>query len=171
MDTLTSIMTRRSIRQYTDEDVTTEQLLTLLRAAMAAPSAGNQQPWRFVAVRDADVRARLAEATPYASPIGRAPLGIVVMADTRENKHPGFWVQDCSAATENLLLAAHAIGLGGVWIGVHPHVDRAAAITQIVHPPEGFAVLGMIAIGHPTSPGPQVDRYHAEYVRTDGWDE
>lgn len=171
MDTLTTIMTRRSIRQYTDEDVTTEQLLTLLRAAMAAPSAGNQQPWRFVAVRDPGQRAKLAEATPYSSPIGRAPLGIVVLADTRENKHPGFWVQDCSAAVENLLLAAHAIGLGGVWIGVHPNADRSAAVAKIVNPPQGFEVLSMVAIGHPANPGPEVDRYRAEFVRTDSWDE
>jgi nitroreductase len=169
MDAVTSLMTRRSIRQYTDEDVTAEQLETLLRAAMAAPSAGNQQPWRFVVVRDAEVRAKLAEATPYSSPIGRAPLGFVVLADTRENKHPGYWVQDCSAAIQNLLVAAHAIGLGGVWIGVHPNPEREEAVAAIVDPPEGFEVLSMIAVGHPAHPGPDVDRYRTEFVRTDSW--
>lgn len=171
MDALEAIHTRRSVRQFAEAPVTDEQLEALLRAAMAAPSAGNQQPWRFVAVRDPGKRAELAEATPYSSPIGRAPLGIVVLADTRENKHPGFWVQDCSAAIENLLLAAHAIGLGGVWIGVHPHADRSAAVAKVVNPPQGFEVLSMVAIGHPANPGPEVDRYHAEFVRTDSWDE
>jgi nitroreductase len=171
METLTAISTRRSVRQFTAEPVSTEQLETLLRAAMAAPSAGNQQPWRFVVVREAETRARLAVATEYASPIGRAPIAIVVLADTRENKHPGFWVQDCSAAVQNLLLAAHSIGLGGVWIGVHPHLAREAAVGEIVDMPEGFAALCMIAVGHPAGPGPEVDRYRAEWVRTERWGE
>ena len=93
----------------------------------------------------------------------------MVLADTRENKHPGYWVQDCSAAVENLLLAAHAIGLGGVWIGVHPHADREAAVREIVEAPEGFAALCMIALGHSAAPGPEVDRFRAEWVRDDRW--
>jgi nitroreductase len=169
MDTLTAIMTRRSARQFTDEPVTDEQVETLLRAAMAAPSAGNQQPWRFVVARDEATRSLLAVATPYSSPVGRAPLGIVVLADTRENKHPGYWVQDCSAAVENLLLAAHAIGLGGVWIGVHPIEERESNVREIVEAPDGFAALCMIAIGHPSSRGPQVDRFHDEWVCDERW--
>ena len=169
MDALAAVMTRRSTRQFTDDPVTDEQLETLLRAAMAAPSAGNQQPWRFVVARDAETRAKLAVATPYSSPVGRAPLGIVVLADTRGNKHPGYWVQDCSAATENILLAAHAMGLGGVWIGVHPHEERERNVATIVEAPAGFAVLGMIAVGEAAGPLPDVDRYHAEYVRHERW--
>jgi nitroreductase len=169
MDALTAIGTRRSIRQYTDEPVSAEHIEALMRAAMAAPSAGNQQPWRFVVVSDPELRARLAVATQYSSPVGRAPLGIVVLADTRENKHPGYWVQDCSAAVENLLLAAHALGLGGVWIGVHPHEEREANVRAIVEAPEGFAALCMIAVGHPASPGPEVDRYNPEHVRRERW--
>jgi len=169
MDTLTALMTRHSVRQFTDEPVTAEQLETLLRAAMAAPSAGNQQPWRFVVARDEATRAKLAVATQYAGPVGRAPVGIVVLADTHGNKHPGYWVQDCSAAVENLLLAAHAIGLGGVWIGVHPTEDREAIVREIVEAPEGFAALCMIAIGHPAGPGSEVDRFHADWVRDERW--
>jgi nitroreductase len=171
MDAITAIMTRHSTRQFSDMPVTAEQLETLLRAAMAAPSAGNGQPWRFVVARDEATRARLAKATQYASPIGRAPVGIVVLADTRVSKHPGSWVQDCSAALENLLLAAHAIGLGGVWIGVQPLEERDAAVRQIVEASEAFAVLGMIAIGHPAAPCPDADRFHAEWVRDERWGE
>lgn len=169
MDALTAIATRRSVRQFTPEPVSDEELETLLRAAMAAPSAGNQQPWRFMVTRNPDVLARMAVATQYAAPVGRAPLGIVVLADTRDNKHPGYWVEDCSAAVENLLLAAHAIGLGTVWIGVHPHPEREAAVRELAEAPEGFAALCMIAVGHPEAPGPQVDRYHPEWVRVDRW--
>ncbi len=171
MDLLEAIHTRRSIRQFTDAAVTDEQLEVLLRAAMAAPSAGNQQPWRFVSVRDAATRARLAEATPYASPVGRAPLGIVVLGDTRDNKHPGFWVQDCSAAVENLLLAAHALDLGAVWIGVHPVEDRSRAVAEIVGAPEGVVPLCMIAIGVPATLGPEVDRFKPEFAHAEGWSE
>jgi nitroreductase len=169
MDAIHAIMTRRSTRQFTDEPVTAEQIEILMRAAMAAPSAGNQQPWRFVIARDAEMRGRLALATQYSSPVGRAPVGIVVLADTRENKHAGYWVQDCSAAVENILLAAHALGLGGVWIGVHPHEEREAHVREIVEAPAGFAALCMIAIGHPTSPGPEIDRYDPEHVRNERW--
>jgi nitroreductase len=169
MEALDAIMTRRSTRQFTSQDVSAEHLETLLRAAMAAPSAGNQQPWRFVVARDDETRQRLAVATPYSAPVGRAPVGIVVLADTRENKHPGYWVQDCSAAVQNILLAAHALGLGGVWIGVHPVPEREANVREIVEAPDGFAALCMIAIGHPAAPGPDVDRYRPEFVRDERW--
>lgn len=169
MDLLKAIHTRRSVRQFTDTPVTAEQLETLLRAAMAAPSAGNQQSWRFVVVRDAATRARLAEATPYSSPAGRAPLVIVVLGDTRDNKHPGYWVQDCSAAAENLLLAAHGIGLGGVWMAVHPVVERVRNVAEVVGPPEGVVPMCMIAVGVPAAPGPEVDRYRPEFVHAEAW--
>jgi nitroreductase len=171
MDALTAIHTRRSIRQFADAPVTDEQLETLLRAAMAAPSAGNQQSWRFVVVRDEATRMRLAEATPYASPVARAPLGIVVLGDTRGNKHPGYWVQDCSAAVENLLLAAHAIGLGAVWIGVHPVEERENNVREIVGTPQGVVPLCLIAVGVPANPGPEVDRFKPEFVHAEGWSE
>jgi len=170
MDTLETIHTRRSIRQYSDAPVSDLQVEAVLRAAMAAPSAGNQQPWRFVVVRDADTRARLAEATPYAAPVGRAPVGIVMLGDTRENKHPGYWIQDCSAAVENLLLAAHATGLGAVWIGVHPIAERERSVADIVGAPEGVVALCMIAVGVPEASGPIVDRYRSEFVHAESWD-
>jgi len=169
MDALNALLTRRSVREFTAEPVTPEELETLMRAAMAAPSAGNQQPWRFVVTRDAQVLSRLSTATPYAAPMARGTLGIVVLADTRENRHPGYWVQDCSAAVENLLIAAHASGLGAVWIGVHPLPELEAAVREIVEAPDGFAALCMIAVGHPPGPGPEVDRYRAEWVRADRW--
>ncbi len=171
MDLLDAIHSRRSIRQFTDAPVTDEQVETLLRAAMAAPSAHNQQPWRFVVVRDAEQRARLAEATHYASPFGRAALGIVVLGDTRGNKAPGYWVQDCAAAVENLLLAAQAIGLGAVWIGVHPTEANVGNVASIVGTPEGVVPFCMIAVGVPAAPGPVVDRFKPEFVHAEGFSE
>lgn len=169
MNLLDAISTRRSIRRYTDEPVAQEQIETLLRAAMSAPSAGNQQPWRFVVVTDSKQLERLSTATQYAQPMGRAKLGLVVCGDTRDNKHPGYWVQDCSAAIENLLLAAHAIGLGGVWIGVHPHEERVTNVRSICAVPEGVVPLAMVALGVPAEAKPQPDRYEPSYVHRDMW--
>ena len=170
MDALTAIKTRRSTRFFTDAPVTDEQVEILLRAAMAAPSAHNQQPWRFVVVRSPEQLQRMAVATQYAAPVGRAPLGIVVLAETRESKAPGFWVEDCSAAVQNLLLAAHAIGLGGVWIGVYPNPEREAVVRALAGAPDGFEALAMIAVGTPEGPRPDVDRFNPEFVRHERWD-
>ena len=120
MDAMTTIMTRRSIRAYEAEPVSPELVETLLRAAMAAPSAGNQQPWRFVVIAERATLDRLAATSPYAGPLLRASLAVVVCGETLGERHPGYWVEDCSAAMENLLLAAHALGLGAVWLGYHP---------------------------------------------------
>ncbi len=170
MDCLTAIHTRRSVRQFAETPVTDEQIETLLRAGMAAPSAGNGQPWRFVVVRDEATRAKLAEATPYSKPIGRAPVGIVVLAEPAAEKFPGRWPLDCSAATQNILLAAHATGLGTVWLGVNPEPDREAAVAEILGVPGNLRVVCMIAVGVPAGPGPEVDRYKPEFVRAERWE-
>ena len=169
MQCLETIATRRSIRQFTDTPVTDAEIEVLLRAAMASPSAGNQQVWRFVVVRDAEIRARLAEATPYGKPMGRASCGIVVLADVTAETFPGNWAIDCAAATQNILLAAHATGLGACWLGVYPGDERERAVAEIVEIPDGHRPFCMIAVGRPEAPGPDVDRYSAEKVRVDRW--
>lgn len=169
MDCLEAIAGRRSIRKYASQPVTAEQIEALLRAAMAAPSAGNQQSWRFIVVTDEEQLARLAEATPYSRMLASAPLGIVVCGDTRDEKHPGYWVQDCSAAIENTLLAAHAMGLGAVWIGVHPVAERSANVRQICGLPEGIEPLSMIALGYPEEQKPAAERFERAYVHRDRW--
>ena len=128
MDCIDAIMNRRSIRTYTDEPVTDAQLEIVLRAAMAAPSAGNQQSWRIIVVRSVQQRAALAEATPYSRMVARAPVALVVCGDTRAEKHPGYWVQDCSAAVENMLLEIADRGYGGVWTksATCPSTSRAS---------------------------------------------
>jgi nitroreductase len=169
MDCLEAIATRRSVRKFTDEPVTDAEIDVLLRAAMAAPSAGNQQCWRFIVVRDAETRARLSDSTPYGKPMGRAALGIVVLADVTAETFPGNWATDCAAATENFLLAAHATGLGACWLGVYPGEERERAVADIVDIPQGMRPFCMIAVGHPEAPGPDVDRYRQEKVRVDRW--
>jgi nitroreductase len=170
MEAFEAIHGRRSIRSYTDEPVSDEHVEALLKAAMAAPSAGNQQPWRFIVCREKEQLGRLSEATPYARMLAQAPLGIVVAGDTRAEKHPGYWVQDCSAAIQNLLLGVHALGLGAVWIGVHPIAERSAAVSEICGVPEGIVPLGMIAIGHPAETKPPSERFRGDFVSYERWE-
>lgn len=169
MDAIDAIMTRRSIRKYTSEPVAPEHVETLLRAAMAAPSAGNQQPWRFVVLTERERLDAAAQTTPYGSMLREAPLGIVVCADTRDLKHPQMWEQDCSAAVENLLLAAHALGLGAVWLGFWPKMERVEPLKETLGLPEGIEPLAVIAIGHPAESKPPADRYDPAKVRYERW--
>ena len=169
MECLDAIYGRRSIRRYTEDLVSDEQVETLMRAAMAAPSAGNQQSWRFIVVRDRAVLQQLAEATPYSKMLADAPLGLVVAGDTRDERHPGYWVQDCSAAIQNLLVAAHSIGLGAVWIGVHPVADRVENVRKACGVPEGVVPMAMISVGHPAEEKPPGERYQPEFVHHDRW--
>lgn len=169
MDGIDVLMTRRSIRQYTPKSLTEHEVDVLLRAAMAAPSAGNQQPWRFVVMTDPARLAELSEATPYAKMIASAPLAIAVCGDTTAEKHAGYWVQDCSAAVQNMLLAAHAIGLGGVWIGVHPVTERESAVRRICELPDDIVPLALVAVGHPAETKPPADRYEHSHVHLEKW--
>ncbi len=164
---LETIFARRSIRKYTGEPVTEEQVQKLLEAAMAAPSANNSQPWHFVVVQDREQLRRLAEAHPYGKMQAEAALSIAVCADP--SLSPRYWVQDCSAATENLLLAATALGLGGVWLGVYPNQDRVARVREVLGIPEGIEVLCLVAIGHPAEKKPPRTQYNPQRVHRDRW--
>jgi nitroreductase len=169
VDALDAIMTRRSIRTFTDEPVTDTEIDAVVRAAMAAPSAHNGRPWRFVVVRDREMLARLAKATPFAGPLGRGQIGIVVVAEKRVGPYAGFWVIDCAAAIENALVAARALGLGSLWIGVHPIRPFTSAVRRIIGAPRSVVVHSMIALGRPVKEGPPVDRFEAEWVHAEHW--
>lgn len=169
MEAIEAIMTRRSIRRFTDEAVTEAELDTVLRAAMAAPSASNEQSWRFVVVRDRDVLTRLSEATTFAGALAGAPVGVVVCADRLALRYPGFCVIDCSAAIENALLASHAIGLGGVWIGVHPVPTFVHAVRRVIRAPRRVVPMSMVALGHPAESKPAADRYDPAKVHLETW--
>lgn len=150
---LAAILKRTSIRSYTDKPVDKERITAMLRAAMAAPSAKNVQPWTFVVVTDKDTLEDLADALPNGSMLRDAPVGVMVGADMfiAEAGTPGLdmWIQDCSAATQNLLLAAEALGLGAVWLGVTPVEERVRYVKEILHLPAHVAPLCLVAVGHP----------------------
>jgi nitroreductase len=169
VDAIEAIMTRRSVRSFSDEPVSDEEAQVVLQAAMAAPSATNEQPWHFVVVRDRAVLERLSRATLYARPLAAAPLGLVVCADKRAVRYPGFWVIDCAAAIENALVAAHAIGLGGVWIGVHPVPPFREAVRRVVGLPRRIVPHSLVALGHPQRVPEPVDRFDATRLHEDRW--
>ncbi|MBM3476549.1 MAG: nitroreductase family protein [Armatimonadetes bacterium] len=169
MDAIQAIMTRRSIRKYTDEAVTGEEVETLLRAAMAAPSAANKQPWHFVVVRDQALREAFTQFHPHSAMLREAPVGILICGDTELELGGGYWIQDCSAATENLLIAAHAIGLGAVWLGITPRADRVAQTQALFGLPANVIPLGMISVGHPAEEKEPGDRYDPARVRRNKW--
>jgi nitroreductase len=164
METLITIQERRSIRKYTDAPVSPEQIKTLLAAAMAAPSAGNQQPWQFVVVTDKALLAEIPKFHPHASMAPKAPVGILVCGDTRLEKYAGYWVIDCAAAVQNLLLAAHDLGLGAVWTGVYPTMDRVEAFARLLHVPVGVVPHSFIPLGHPAETRQPEDRFRADRV-------
>ena len=162
-----AIFARRSIRKYTGEPVSEADVASLLQAAMAAPSASNRQPWHFVVVTERDTLDRLGDVHPYAKMLFEAPLCIAVCGDTRVSE--SYWVQDCSAATENLLLAASALGLGAVWLGVYPREDRVAAVRQTLGFPDPILPLNLISIGHPAETKEARTQYNAERVHRGSW--
>ena len=169
MELLEAIHTRRSIRQYDDRPVPEEMVRTVLEAAMMAPSAGNVQPWQFVVVDDRDIMVQIKDTHPYVGMAAQAPLGILVCGDLRLEKYAGFWVQDSSAAMQNLLLAAHGQGLGAVWTGIHPVEERVARFRAIFSLPDPVVPLGFAVIGWPVKPGGRKTRYKPERIHRNRW--
>jgi nitroreductase len=162
-----TIFARRSIRKYTDEAVSEADVETLLEAAMAAPSASNRKPWQFVVVTERQTLDALAEVHPHGKMLFKATLCIAVCGDLTTFER--FWVQDCSAATENLLLAATALGLGAVWLGVYPREDRGAAVRQVLGLPETITPLNLISIGHPAEKKEPRTQYDEARVHRERW--
>ncbi|CCJ33014.1 nitroreductase family protein [Caloramator australicus] len=163
------IFKRRSIRKYLDKPVAKEDIDDLLRAAMAAPSAGNEQPWEFIVVDDKNVLKRIADVHPYAKMLYEAPVAIVVCGDLNKEKYKGFWVQDCSAATQNILLEATDKGLGTVWIGVYPDDTRVKDISNIFGIPSNVIPLSIVAVGYPDQEMQEVDRFDPQKIHYNKW--
>lgn len=169
MDLFDAMHERRSIRKYTGEPVSDADVEKILRAAMIAPSAGNAQPWQFVVVRERETLGKIKDINPYAAMAGNAPLGILVCGDLSLEKYAGFWVQDCSAAVQNLLLAVHGLGLGGVWTGIYPMEDRVTGFRALFGLPEHVVPLAFVVVGHPDQKSEAQDRYRADRVRRERW--
>ena len=168
MDAMEAIFTRRSIRKYTKQPVSNEVLKELLEAAMCAPSAGNRQPWHFIVINDHKVIDEIPKYHRYAQMLGEAAVAIVVCCDvTLERSGLGF--EDCSAATQNILLAAHAMGLGAVWLGISVPGGQADPTQKLLNIPENIKPVSIISIGYPAEENPRQDRYQAARVHYNRW--
>ena len=162
-----TIMTRTSIRSFTDRQVSADTIEMLLRAGMAAPTAVNKQPWHFVVINDRAVMDELGGNGRQSQMWKESPLAIVVCGDmdkALEGPAQAFWVQDCSAATENILLAAHALGLGAVWTGCYPMEERMANVSQVLNLPETVIPLCVIVMGYPNENPDPKDKWKPENV-------
>lgn len=169
MDIFEALFTRRSIRKYTEKIVSDQDIEFMLKSAMLAPSACNERPWHFIVIRDAQRRMEVSQTSPYTKMAAHAPLVIVVCGDLAEEKAEGFWVQDCSAAIENLLLAARGRGLGSVWCGVHPVAERESYLRKLLNLPENIVPLGLIVVGHPDQHFTEAQRFMPERVHQESW--
>lgn len=168
-----NILNRKSVRSYTSEPVSREQLDTLLRAAMAAPTGKDMRPWKFVVVNDPAAMKALAEQLPYAKMLGEAQAAIAVCGDLsvvdKEGKPSTNWTFDCSAATENLLLAAESMELGAVWTSVYPYEERMSAVKKALQLPDHIVPLNLIPIGHPKGETQPKDKYDANNIHYNQW--
>jgi nitroreductase len=169
MDAIEAILTRRSIRKYLDKKVEMEIVNLLLYAATSAPSAGNKQPWCFIVVNEREILNKIANVHPHAKMLLEAPLAIVVCADINQDYYPGYWVIDCSASIENMLICARALDLGSVWLGVYPRQDRVEAISRLFSLPANIIPHSIIAVGYTNEEFQKVDRLNLEKVHFNKW--
>ena len=168
---LNCLFSRRSIRAYQPKDVGEDLVHDILEAAMAAPSAVAKDPWSFVVVRNHDMRTKIAEALPNGKMLADAPIGVVVCGDLdrAHDRQLSYLLQDCSAAIENLLLAANMLELGACWLGVHPREERIAHIRSLLNIPDGVIPMAVIAIGWPAKIKEPRTRYRDDAVHYEVW--
>jgi nitroreductase len=169
MDAFEAICTRRSVRKYTEQPVPEELVKELLLAAMHAPSAGNEQPWHFVVIKDRKTLDAIPGFHPYAAMTRQVSVAILVCGEPAQEKYSGRWMLDCSAATQNILLAARARGLGTVWVGIYPEAARIAGIRTLLSLPDDVIPLSLIPVGYPAEEVPRADRFNPSRVHFDKW--
>jgi len=169
MDVLQAIFTRRSIRKFTGEPVSDEDMQTLLKAGFSAPSAHNYQPWHFVVVKNPSALEQIAAKHPYAKMLPQAGCCIIVCGDEEKQNMKGLLIEDCSAAIQNILLAAHGIGLGAVWCGLYPIPQLTKVVAETINLPEKIEPIGMVVVGHKVEERPSEDRYDQTKVHYDQW--
>ena len=164
MDAMENILGRRSIRKYVNKPVPEEVVRQLLDAGMHAPTARNIQPWHFVVVDERDMLDNLSAAHPYAKMLQESTMDILVCGDRNLQEMDGYIIQDCSAATQNIMLAAHALGLGSVWLGMYPREERMKKVGELLNIPSNILPVALISIGYPDESKPLPDRYKSDRI-------
>ncbi|MCL2789079.1 MAG: nitroreductase family protein [Desulfobulbus sp.] len=169
MELIEAINTRRSIRRFQERPVADEHIQTIIEAAMLAPSAGNQQPWHFIVITDREKLNAIPAFHPYSGMVHTAPVAILICGDPAGGAWPEFWVQDCSAAAQNALLAARDLGLGTVWVGIYPIEERIAGFRRLLAIPEHIHPFALIPVGWPAGSFHPVNRTRPERVHRETW--
>ncbi len=169
MDAKDVILTRRSIRKYTKQTIYDELIKELIESAVSAPSAGNQQPWQFIVIDDQEVLDETSEVLPNGKLLKDADKAILVCGDLNLETHKGYWLIDCSVATQNILLAAHAKGLGACWLGVYPRDERVKNLQKLFKTPEHVIPFSIVALGYPDEKSGKVDRYNDSIIHKNTW--
>ncbi len=170
MELYEGLITRRSIRKYKDNAISREAIEEIVKAGMYAPSAVNCQPWHFIIVDNRDIINQIIEVHAYSSMLADAQFAVLVLGDEHLQHGPGYWAVDCAAATQNILLAAHAKGLGAVWLGLHPREQRKKDIAELFSLPEHIQPFSIISIGYPDE-SPQIpDRFKKDRIHYNQWE-
>jgi len=166
---LETILSRRSIRSYTEQPLNDTIYEHLLRAAMAAPSAHNQQPWEFVIIDDRKLLNRIPEFHPYSKMVPGAAAAILVCGRSKDLPAKELWPQDCAAATQNILLAATALGIGSVWLGVYPKETLMKGFRELLELPDDIVPFSLVSLGYPAETKDPSNRYDPARVHKNGW--
>ena len=169
MDGYETILTRRSIRKYTDEEISENMIKELIEAGVSAPSAGNQQPWQFVILDDQKIFDEIIKIHPNSKMLKNAKKAILICGDLNLERHKGYWILDCAAVTQNILLAAHANGLGAVWLGVHPREQRMNGIIDLFNLPKHILPISLLSIGYPAETVVKPERFNQEKAHYEKW--
>ncbi len=163
------LRTRRSIREYEEKKIPKETIMEILKTAMYAPSAHNKQPWEFFVVEERKILNEISNNHPYAKMLKKAPAAVVVLADTKKQLDEGYFAQDCSAATMNILLSAWAYGIGSCWIGVFPKEERIELIKEILKVPERYVPFSIVSLGYPVKLPEKVERFDEKRIHFNVW--
>jgi nitroreductase len=169
MEVLNAILDRRSIRNYQTREIPEETIHTLLKAAMYAPSARNSQSWQFIVIRDRNMLNAVMKVHHYSQMLEKAPLAILVCGDKNIESNEGYLSVNCSAATQNILLAAHELGIGTVWLGVYPRKERMVPIGELFNLPEHIIPVSLIAAGYPDEKVERPERFLPERIHYEKW--
>lgn len=169
MNIIDLIVSRRSIRKYTDEKIKPEILTEIIRTAMYAPSAVNKRPWHFIVIDDRDKMDKIMEVHPYSRMLKTASHAVLVCGDLNLQHDTGYWLADCGAATQNLLLAAHGSGLGSCWIGIYPREKRMTDMKSIFNLPDYVNAFALVSLGYPDEKKEIPDRYEENKIHYNEW--
>ena len=169
MDALDALLTRRSIRKYDDRELPNDLLAELIKYGMYAPSACNKQPWHFIIIKERKLLNEIADFHPNAKMLKNAPCAILICGDEIKAHDKGYWPVDCSAATQNILIGAHAKGLGACWLGIYPREERIATMKKIMNLPDHIHAFSLLSLGYPAETPRIPQRFDASRIHLNAW--